>query len=95
MKAAILALLMISGPALADTKILHPQPLAGFDLRETTDLLMEANFTCVSGQNHDGEKVADSDIEKACDETIRLLATLKANGWCTDANRTDWFRCKD
>lgn len=55
---------------------------------------MDANYTCVSGENHDGEKVSATEIEAACDEAIRLLAVLRDNGWCTDANRIEWFRCQ-
>lgn len=93
MRFLLIAVSLIASPAIAETRILHPYDMTGFSYEATTEALMEANYTCVSGEDHYGTPVEAGEIAAACLKAERLVAVLRDNGWCADEHRTSFHRC--
>lgn len=61
---------------------------------EAIDDWRAANWTCESGQNHDGEAVDLEEVKAACVSMGILTAKLSQAGFCYDAKTVEWATCK-
>jgi len=52
-----------------------------------------ANWTCSSGQDHDGGKASDAAVKKACINLGILTTRLSDAGYCFDAKSFEWVAC--
>lgn len=68
-------------------------PAWSFNPEQTIHLINDADYACTAGENHDGEKISDEDIKRACLDVVRLLGEMKSNGFCYDKAALEWFKC--
>lgn len=81
--AALAAALLLAFPARAE-----------FVLGSVVERFLDANWTCESGQDHDGMEVDEQAIKEACVETIMLLGALRENGYCRGELINEWKPCE-
>lgn len=60
---------------------------------EAVDEWRAANWTCESGQDHDGEPVDLKEVKAACVSMGILTAKLSQAGFCYDAKTVEWAPC--
>lgn len=84
MKAAIIALLVLTAPALAMDDI---------EFRGIQEEWMHAQWTCRSGEDHDGGPVTYAEVQDACAEQTALQTALKQAGYCY-AGDMEWIACQ-
>lgn len=70
-------------------------PSLAFDANEAVEWLQAANFTCLSGQNHDGEAVSESQIKEACIDVVVVTRLLSSNGYCYNNTDFEWQKCSE
>jgi len=80
MRAAVLAVILLSTPAYA------------FDARSVVEKLWEAEFQCTDGEDHDGTPVSEKVSKESCKEALKLAYELSAAGYCY-INR-EWKPCE-
>lgn len=67
---------------------------APMEPEEAIDNWRAANWTCSSGKDHDGGKVSEAVLKKACIELGILTTRLSDAGYCFDAKAAEWAACK-
>ena len=81
-KFLLLAAMLVSTPAMA------------FNKDVTIDQFNESWYSCQAGENHDGDKISETAIKSACLDAVRLVAELKAEGYCLVKTSGEWIKCK-
>lgn len=86
MKAVLVALAsLFPMAALADD--------ANLSVEEVVERWRAANWTCESGQDHDGAEVDLQKIKEACAKMGAITVELSHAGYCYDAKAVEWATC--
>lgn len=64
-----------------------------FDFQDATERWMAAQWSCRSGEDHEGGSIPWSEVEEACSEQKALQVALTDAGFCY-AGDLQWTACK-
>ncbi|SFK81259.1 hypothetical protein SAMN04488498_113102 [Mesorhizobium albiziae] len=76
---------------LFSTAIVFSTPSFAFDAQPVILQFYDASYACEAGENHDGEKISEDLVKKACADKANLTSRLAENGYCFKEH--EWLPC--